>query len=106
MIVHPVREESHVNNQSFWGINFDRDPALRAADSDREHVAERLRQSHAEGRLDTTELQQRLERCYEAKTVGELDELVGDLPHETGPDARRSPRWSAAWRWRLIPLVP
>ena len=56
MIVHPVREESHVNNQSFWGINFDRDPALRAADSDREHVAERLRQSHAEGRLDTTEL--------------------------------------------------
>ena len=41
-----------MTSQSFWGINFGRDPKLRAADSDRERVAERIRQSHAEGRLE------------------------------------------------------
>ena len=94
-----------MTNQSFWDIKFSRDPTLRAADADRERVAERLRKSHAEGRLDTAELQQRLERCYEAKTVGELDELVTDLPRETAPDERHSPRWLGPWRWRLTPLV-
>jgi hypothetical protein len=94
-----------MTNQSFWGINLSRDPTLRAADADRERVAERLRKSHAEGRLDTAELQQRLERCYEAKTVGELDELITDLPRETGPDEQPSPRWLGPWRWRLTPLV-
>lgn len=95
-----------MTSQSFWGINFGRDPKLRAADSDRERVAERIRQSHAEGRLDTTELQQRLERCYEAKTVGELDELVTDLPLETDADEQRDRRSFGFWRWRLVPLVP
>ena len=57
-----------------------RNPNLRAADADREHTAERLRESHSEGRLDMDEFQQRLERCYQSKTVGELDALVRDLP--------------------------
>jgi hypothetical protein len=90
-----------------WNSIFGRDPNLRAADADREATAERLRQSHAEGRLDTDELQQRLERCYGAKTVGELHELVTDLPRE----AEIQPRLTAtggthAWRWRLVPFMP
>ena len=93
-----------MTNQSFWG--FGRDPKLRAADADREQTAERLRSSHNEGRLDTPELQQRLERCYEAKTLGELDELVADLPRERRPDEPFSPRHLRPWRWRLVPLVP
>ena len=57
-----------------------RDASIRAADADRERTAERLRTAHAEGRLDLTEFQERLERCYEAKTFGQLGELVRDLP--------------------------
>ncbi len=65
------------------------DPNLRAADADRESIAERLRKGHAEGRLEMTEFQERLERCYRAKTIGELRELVRDLPPErqVGPPA-------------------
>ena len=92
-----------MNNESFWGFGFGRDPKLRAADADREATAERIRRGHAEGRLDTTELQQRLERCYEAKTLGELDELVTDLPRES--EAKSPPRF-AVQRWRLVPLIP
>ena len=80
------------------------DPSLRAADADRERTAERLRQSHAEGRLDLTELQQRLERCYQAKTIGELDQLVQDLPrsrHEEQP----SLGWFRPSGPRLAPLA-
>lgn len=69
-----------------------RDSHLRAADADREQVAEQLQTAHAEGRLDLTEFQQRLERCYETRTFGELAELVSDLPRRDGPEVRRSVR--------------
>lgn len=80
-----------------------RDPNIRAADADREQVAERLRKSHAEGRLDLAEFQQRLERCYEAKTYGDLGELVRDLPRQEQFDERPSP---SPWRWRFARLAP
>jgi hypothetical protein len=83
-----------------------RDPNLRAADADRDRTAERLRQSHAEGRLDLAEFQQRLERCYEAKTVGQLDELVGDLPRQREQDERPRLGGFLPWRLRLAPLAP
>jgi hypothetical protein len=77
------------------------DPTLRAADEDRERVAEILREQHVAGRLDTDELQDRLGRCYAAKTYGELHELVADLP---GEDAVRLA--SRPWPWRALALVP
>jgi hypothetical protein len=54
--------------------------SLRASDSDREQVAERLRHAMAEGRLSGHELEQRLEALYVARTYGQLDALVADLP--------------------------
>ncbi len=54
--------------------------SLRASDSDRDDVAERLRAATAEGRLLARELEQRLEVAYRARTYGELDALVVDLP--------------------------
>ena len=89
-----------------WNSIFGRDPNLRAADADRETTAERIRRSHSEGRLDTDELQQRLERCYQAKTVGELDELVTDLPPQEQPSPGYSARQFGPWRRRLFPLAP
>ena len=56
------------------------DSAMRASDAERTTTAELLRRHHAEGRLDTDELEERVERCYAAKTRGELDALTNDLP--------------------------
>ena len=64
---------------------------LRAADADRDAVAATLRLAHAEGRLDAAELEERLGRCYAARTVGELDRLVDDLPRPHEPRSRRPP---------------
>ena len=62
---------------------------LRASDADREHVAERLRHAAAEGRLLAEELEERLGRTFKARTYGELDAVVADLPARHV--ARRSP---------------
>jgi hypothetical protein len=53
---------------------------LRASDADREHIAERLRKAASEGRLLAEELEQRLGAALRARTYGELDALVADLP--------------------------
>ncbi len=78
-------------------------PDLRVGDSEREETGEQLRRAHAEGRLDAEEFQQRIERCYKAKTVGDLRALVVDLPGEPrqrersfGRGPRLLPRWGAA----------
>jgi hypothetical protein len=63
---------------------------LRASDADREHVAERLRQAAAEGRLLAEELEQRLGETFKSRTYGELDAVVADLPSDRLP--RRSER--------------
>ncbi|WP_374728283.1 DUF1707 SHOCT-like domain-containing protein [Catenuloplanes atrovinosus] len=55
---------------------------MRAADADREAVADRLRTALNEGRLDLAEFDERLGRAYAAKTYGELDGLLTDLPAE------------------------
>jgi hypothetical protein len=60
----------------------DQDPAsLRASDQDRESAAEVLRTAAGDGRLNMTELDERLEAVYEAKTYAELEPIIGDLPH-------------------------
>jgi hypothetical protein len=64
-------------------------PELRASDAERERVAAFLRHHSLEGRLTTDELDERLGRAYRAVTVGELDELVVDLP---GSPLWRPPR--------------
>jgi Domain of unknown function (DUF1707) len=53
---------------------------LRAGDADRERVAERLRLALDEGRLNLHEYDERLQEAYAAKTYGELDKLLADLP--------------------------
>lgn len=55
-------------------------PDLRASDADRERVAEQLRDAMAEGRLDMTEFEERLDATYKARTYGELEPLTRDLP--------------------------
>jgi Domain of unknown function (DUF1707) len=79
---------------------------LRASHTDRDAVAERLREAAAEGRIDLTELDTRLEQALTAKTYAELAPLTADLPPVVPPDpgkplvlhggmhgARRAGRW-------------
>lgn len=93
------------------------DPHLRASDEDRDRTAALLREHHALGRLTAEEFSERLDKTFEAKTIGDLDALLRDLPSidlYRLPDARltRQPQqarvqpaaarhgsagWRAAW---------
>jgi Domain of unknown function (DUF1707) len=99
------------------------DPRIRASDADRDRTAAALREHLAAGRLTTEEFDERLDKTYAAKTLGELDDLMADLPRtdpEPPPDrslqrsggpieaggGRFSPAWRAAWgSWLGISLV-
>lgn len=64
-------------------------PDLRASDADRERVAQQLHNAMADGRITMTELEERLDRTYAARTLGELIPITADLPAETGLPAPR-----------------
>jgi hypothetical protein len=110
------------------------DPRIRASDADRERTVAALREHLAAGRLTTEEFDERLDKAYAAKTLGELDDLMADLPktgleqpragslhraagssplpgqRSGGPieasQGRLSPAWRAAWgSWLGITLL-
>jgi Domain of unknown function (DUF1707) len=104
----------------------------RASDADRDRAAAALREHLAAGRLTLEEFDQRLDQAYAARTLGDLDEVMADLPEtdlgqlpdapvdrsgasqlvrpgppgpiEAGP-GRFSSAWRAAWgSWLAISL--
>ncbi len=102
------------------------DPRIRASDAERDRAAEALREHHAAGRLSIEEFQERLDSVYNAKTLGELDGLMADLPAidlyqlpipadqrfrpphppATRAHGRMSPAWRAAWAsWASVSLL-
>lgn len=76
---------------------------MRASDADREQFAERLRHATAEGRLLAEELEDRLGAVFSARTYGELDAVVADLPRGSVEERRRRPRTVA--HLRSVPPV-
>jgi hypothetical protein len=60
---------------------------LRASDADRDRIADILREALAEGRLTAEEHAERVEGVLAAKTVGELDAFIRDLPAAHPPHA-------------------
>jgi Domain of unknown function (DUF1707) len=72
---------------------------MRAADADRERVAERLRIALDEGRLNLQEYDERLREAYAAKTYGELDKLLVDLPGTAVAQADPAERYPATRLW-------
>nr|WP_221308762.1 DUF1707 domain-containing protein [Nocardiopsis mwathae] len=80
---------------------------LRASHADRERVFDVLRGAVEDGRLDISEFEERAERVYRARTLGELPAITRDLlPADQQPiqpgagpvtaffgDVRRSGRW-------------
>ena len=72
------------------------DRLLRCSDADRERAAETLRTAAGDGRLTLTELEERLEEAFAARTYGELDPLLDDLGGPVAPPAGAAPRRRAA----------
>jgi hypothetical protein len=56
------------------------DPTIRISDADRQVVATALAKNAAEGRLTLEELEERLGTVYAAKTYGDINSLLSDLP--------------------------
>lgn len=60
-----------------------RDRGLRAGDTDRDAALERLGDAFADGRLDFEEFHRRHDLALVARTLGDLDRLVRDLPRSS-----------------------
>jgi len=70
---------------------------MRASNADRERFSKILHDAMAEGRLTVNELEERLDQVYAAKTYGELEPLVRDLPgHQVVPRLQTRPQPMAA----------
>lgn len=69
---------------------------LRCSDVDRERVAEALRKAAADGRLTLSELDDRLEATFNARTYGDLQPITKDLPEGAYPvPGQQRPAWRA-----------
>lgn len=68
----------------------------RIGDADRDAGVAALQEHYSAGRLNSTELDERLFRCMAATTVGELaaifDDLPGGIPSPSGEIAQREQR--------------
>jgi hypothetical protein len=62
----------------------DSNTETRAPDADRDRTVAALREHLTAGRLTLEEFDERMDKAYAAKTLGELDRLMADLP-QAGP---------------------
>ncbi len=84
-------------------------PAVRASDAERERAVAALREHCAEGRLDLEEFSSRVGEVYSARTSGELEKALRELPPLAAPMRRRPKRLTLAvfgdferkGRWRV-----
>jgi Domain of unknown function (DUF1707) len=78
------------------------DADLRASDTERNEVADRLSRHFAEGRLDQGEFKNRLDTAMSATTRGQLGGLFYDLPRLPAEPPPPPPR---PRRRRLLPFL-
>ena len=74
---------------------------LRASDADRDQFVDRLHKAATEGRIGSDELEQRVSTALKARTYGELEETVADLP---GPSRRREVSHRSVPGWAMSTL--
>lgn len=81
---------------------------MLASDAEREAVVARLNAACSEGRLTLEEFSERLERSYIARTRGELEPLLRDLPAEGSEPAsapvRTGEQSDRRTEWHVTPL--
>jgi hypothetical protein len=71
---------------------------LRASDAERERVVAFLREHALLGRLTDDELEDRIGLAYASVTVGDLEQLIGDLPRASQPSRHPSAARPSAGR--------
>jgi hypothetical protein len=64
------------------------DPGLGVGDAERGGVVDQLADHHAAGRLTLAEFEERMSAAWTARTGGELEVLVRDLPTPSEPAPR------------------
>jgi hypothetical protein len=77
---------------------------LRASDAERDRIADILREALAEGRLTADEHAERVEGVLAARTVGELEVFIQDLP--AAHRRRAAPSFAAAPNRPTIGAIP
>ncbi len=89
---------------------------MRVSDAERDAVIRQLGEHAGEGRLTLAEHEERIDQAMDAKTRGQLDRLLADLPEPSGapPERRRKvSRWilsvmggtDRTGRWRVAEEV-
>lgn len=63
---------------------------LRVSDAEREHVVEVLQKAIGRGMIDLDEFTERTDTALAARTRGELNQVLADLPGLTHPDVHSS----------------
>ena len=82
------------------------DPTIRIGDAERNDVTDVLSRHFADGRLDVTELRERLDRATSAKTRGDLAGLLHDLPDlPANPPAVPSRQHRHGGLWLAVAVV-
>lgn len=69
-------------------------PEVRASDAERKAVVDELTRHCGEGRLTLDETEDRVARAWQARTIGDLRDLLTDLPspRKGGPPERLRPQ--------------
>jgi fatty acid desaturase len=79
---------------------------LLASDADRTRVSGELRTHYEAGRLTLEEFQERLDETHRARTEGELERVLRQLPSKRPTVSPRDTRWrSLALQYALVNLV-
>ncbi len=85
-------------------LNSHYQPGMRFSEVDRDAVAAKLRDAHADGRLSYEEFSLRLDDLYSAATYGELAPILADLRVSRPtvgpirPPGRPSNHYDSTWR--------
>ena len=77
-------------------------PTERVADADRDRTVTLLREHVVEGRLTLDEFSERVGRALQARTRGDLDAVMADLPatRRPRPRPRSPPAGDGGGTWR------
>lgn len=77
---------------------------IRASDAERDAAIERLSAATGDGRLTLEEFSQRMDRATTARTRGELDRLVADLPADAAAAGTAVAGPAAGPSWHVSPI--
>jgi hypothetical protein len=88
-------------------MNGDQQPDIRVSDAEREATVKLLERHHVDGRLTWEEFSERMEAAFAARTRGDLQRMLTDLPRldEPRPPAVKAPQRPSWQSWITPPVI-